>query len=418
MTRYKRNRRRNKKLFVFFTSVIMASILLAFMYRLLVTKGDTTGQLPFFIGGKNRISKTLHVQFDDYLTPSKRLNPYHKHLPVRGIFVNGPTAGSSAKLNDLIELTKQTDINAFVIDVKDDKGRITFDLDIPLVDQIDAEVNQFDAEVVMDQLYDNNIYPIARIVAFKDSLLSKKKPEYAIKNKDGTLWKYEENTWLNPYNRENWQYLLDIAKAAASKGFKEIQFDNTCFEATEHLEQADLGPDAENKTRAEVITEFVDYAVQELEPYPIEVSADVFGIIILSERDSQAIGQDYLNMASRLDVICPMIYPSHYDFGYFGIPKDKHSDLYPYETIVGTLNASNKKYTSHEEEIPLAVVRPWLQAFTASYLGQGNYQAYGSEEISSQIQAVYDTGLEEWLLWHSKSIYSQNDLVNINAIKQ
>lgn len=361
--------------------------------------------------------ESLVVGLDDYMEmPTINYELYKKTPKVKGVYVNAPAVSSKERFNTLIDLANNTEVNAFVIDVKDDTGRVTYDMDITEVDEIKAEYRYIkDINGVLDRLYDNDIYPIARIVAFKDEWSSKKIPDYAIKNKDGSLWMYGGISWLNPYNKAAWDYIINIAKNAAEAGFKEIQFDYIRFEATRKLQNADFGPNTEDKTRMDIIAEFVEYAMKELEPYNVKVSADVFGIIIRSKVDARVIGQDYLKMAEKLDVICPMIYPSHYDKGYFGIPKDKHADLYPYETILGALSDSNEKY----EELggkKGAIVRPWLQAFTASYLdkvykSKGNYRVYGGEEIRAQVQAVYDAGLEEWILWNAGSKYKEDGLM-------
>ena len=331
---------------------------------------------------------------------------------VRGVYVSGYVAGINSWMKDLIDLADETELNAFVIDVKDDSGYITFDMDLPMVDEIGAERGQIsDIKSLMDTLYEHNIYPIARIVTFKDPHLAKNRPELAIKNQDGSLWYYKGVPWLNPYNEDSWKYVVDVAKEAAKAGFKEIQFDYIRFEATASLNNASFDGLENGRTRQDVILEYVDYAMKELEPYGVKVSADVFGIVINSAGDAKAIGQDYVEMVKRLDAICPMVYPSHYGFGFFGIPKDKHSDLYPYETIYGSMEDSNEVLSVIGEGESQAVVRPWLQAFTASYLGSGNYMTYGKEAIRAQIQAAYDAGLSEWLLWHAGVRYNDSYLL-------
>ncbi len=232
----------------------------------------------------------------------------------------------------------------------------------------------------MDKLYEHDIFPIARIVTFKDPYLAANKTEYAIKNKDGSLWTYNRVPWLNPYNKDTWKYVIDVAKEAARVGFKEIQFDYIRFEATKELNYVDFGG-LDTVTREEIILEFLDYANAELKPLGVEITADVFGIVINSEVDAKVIGQDYVEMAKRLDAICPMVYPSHYGYGFFGIPKGQHSDLYPYKTIYGSMEDSNEELAVIPEGEHVATVRPWLQAFTASYLGTGNYMTYGREAI-------------------------------------
>lgn len=344
---------------------------------------------------------------------------YFERQPVKGIYVSGHIAGISSRMDELIELADETEVNAFVIDVKDDDGRISYQSDVEAVNAIGAGTNHIrDIDGLMDKLYEHDIYPIARIVAFKDPFLAKNKQEYAIKNKDGSLWYYKKVPWLNPYHRDTWDYILDIAKDAAKKGFKEIQFDYIRFEATSSLKNADFGGLETELDRKEIIFEFVKYAMDELEPYGVEVSADVFGTVINSDYDAKVIGQDYVWMASELDVICPMVYPSHYGYGFYGTPSGQHSDLYPYRIIKGSMEDSNEKMATIPEGEHQAIVRPWLQAFTASYLGSGNYMVYGKEAIRDQIQATYDAGLEEWILWHAGVRYNKNYLLPKEEVQE
>lgn len=358
------------------------------------------------------VTKVVY-NFDEYeeVIPA-RTDSFYKRDAVKGVYVSGHVAGIESWMDELIDLADTTEINAFVIDVKNDSGRICFDTDIEEVDAIGSDSNYIrDIDGLMDRLYEHDIYPIARIVTFKDPYLAAAKPEYAIKNADGSLWKYKGIPWLNPYNKDTWKYVVEVAKEAARVGFKEIQFDYIRFEATSSLKSADFGGLDQEHTRMEVILEFIDYALEELEPYDVELSADVFGIVINSELDSKVIGQNYIEMAKRLDVICPMVYPSHYGYGFYGIPAGKHSDLYPYKIINGSMEDSNEVLEQIPEGEHRAVVRPWLQAFTATYLGAGNYMTYGKEAIRDQINGAYDAGLEEWILWHAGVKYNSDALL-------
>ena len=137
------------------------------------------------------------------------------------------------------------------------------------------------------------------------------------------------------------------------------------------------------------------------------MSADVFGTIMRSEEDAAAVGQEYEDMAEQLDYICPMIYPSHYGPGNFGI---EYPDTQPYDTILNALNGSRELLAaSAKDDTPQAVVRPWLQDFTASYLE--HYIKYGDEQVRQQIQAVYDAGYDQWILWDAGVSYHYGGLL-------
>lgn len=134
------------------------------------------------------------------------------------------------------------------------------------------------------------------------------------------------------------------------------------------------------------------------------VGADVFGTVIDNEIDQEYTGQDYRALGSTVDVLSPMIYPSHYRNGVYGLSVP---DAYPYETILYALEASSEELEPVKEE-DRAIVRPWLQSFTATWVP--GHITYGGEEIKKQIQAVYDAGYEEWILWNAANRYPKEGL--------
>lgn len=329
-------------------------------------------------------------------------------IKVKGIYVTGPVAGSADRINELAGLVNSTELNAMVIDVKNDSGEITYNMDHDLVDEIGAKVNYVtDMEQLVEDLKEKDIYLIARLVAFKDPLLAEKKPELCIKNTDGSLFRDKDGLgWVNPYNKDVWEYLIEISKKAVDIGFDEIQFDYIRFSTDPGMKNVDFGPEAEDKSKTEIIIEFTEHVYQELSSYGAFVSADVYGAIIDSEIDQEIVGQDYVEMSKHLDYICPMIYPSHYEEGSYEI---EHPDLEPYKLILASLNKSKEVLSEIEEGEHVAIVRPWLQDFTAPWIS--NYQKYGPGQIREQVEGVYDSGYEEWILWNGSNKYSEEGLL-------
>lgn len=142
----------------------------------------------------------------------------------------------------------------------------------------------------------------------------------------------------------------------------------------------------------------------------IYVSADVFGGVITSAVDQRNVGQSYQALSMYLDYICPMIYPSHYANGYYGID---YPDTQPYKMMYLALLDSNKVLSVIPEKSHKAVVRPWLQDFTASWLK--HYIRYGKKEVRDQIEAVYDSGQSQWLLWNAAVNYTKDALMTEEA---
>ncbi|MFT4146094.1 MAG: putative glycoside hydrolase [Mobilitalea sp.] len=335
-------------------------------------------------------------------TSVSAMTPGRTPAIVKGIYVSAPTAGID-RMQELIHLADTTEINAMVIDVKDDQGKISYLMDSAMAIEIGAVTNTItDMKELLKELKKKDIYLIARIVAFKDPLLAEQKQEFAVKNKDGTLYRDNNSEcWVNPYRREVWDYLVEIAAQAAAIGFDEIQFDYIRFSTGKGMAKADFGEEAKTTSKEEIITEFTKYAYDKIKPLGVFVSADVYGAIISSSVDAGLVGQDYVKMAKYLDYICPMIYPSHFGEGNYGI---EHPDLEPYEIIRKVLTASKDKLAQIPEGEHCAIVRPWLQDFTATWIKP--HKTYGAEELRDQIKGVYSTEYEEWLVWNASCKYS------------
>lgn len=327
---------------------------------------------------------------------------------VRGVYVTGHSAGGG-RFDSLVDMIDSTDLNAMVIDIKDDWGDITYKLP---KDSPHADISQdyiTDPEKMMDSLEEKQIYPIARIVVFKDSKLSKAKPELSFKDGSEVWTNGRKESFVNPFMKEVWDYNVEIAIEAAKLGFQEIQFDYVRFpEGFETRDEsltysmgdyADMDEDNVQK-RVHAVTDFVAYAKEKLAPYNVKVSVDIFGYTATLP-EAPGIGQNFHKISENVDVISSMIYPSHWT-SYFGIEKP---DLEPYKLVKEYAKVENVKL-GELENAPIS--RPWLQDFTASYLGSGNYQVYGKKQIEDQIKALYDEGIDEFLLWNAGNTYTEN----------
>ena len=348
----------------------------------------------------------------DYLvslvTEEGRMLAVPKEVPpaVKGIYVTGPVAGH-ARMEEIIQLVDETELNAVVIDVKNDDGFVTYSMDSDTVEALGSTVKYVkDMPSLVQSLHDKGIYVIARIVAFRDPHLAEVKPEWSVKRSNGSI--YYDNSglaWVNPYKREVWDYLVEIASCAVADGFDEIQFDYVRFSTEIKSGEVNYGEDSATVSKTEIITQFTKYAHDKLTPLGVVVSADVFGTVIDNANDSQVVGQDYAAISSNLDVICPMIYPSHYASGVY---NQQYPNSAPYEMITGAMQASDSALSGLPEE-DKPIVRPWLQDFTASWIKP--YHAYGAAEVREQIQAVYDAGYTEWILWNASNRYTKDALL-------
>ncbi|WP_425331147.1 putative glycoside hydrolase [Jeotgalibacillus proteolyticus] len=326
---------------------------------------------------------------------------------VRGIYVTGHSAGGE-RFDSLVNLMNTTDLNAMVIDIKEDHGYLTYE---PEEDSPFTDIGQpyiKDPNEMLKVLEENQIYPIARIVVFKDTVLAEKRPDLSFQE-NGQVWANGRGeSFVSPFLKEVWDYNVDIAIEAAKMGFKEIQFDYVRFpegfETRDETLEYDLGEYDKNgeevvNRRVDAVSDFVEYASEQLKPYDVDVSVDIFGYAATLE-EAPGIGQNFNRISEHVDVISSMIYPSHWT-PYFGIDKP---DLEPYNLVNEYSKVENEKLSELDER---PISRPWLQDFTASYLGAGNYMVYGAAEVQAQIQALYDNDINEFLLWNAGNTYSE-----------
>ena len=377
--------------------MILLSVVLLIMSIFLVTgRFETDIGWILSIIGKTPLEKDVYLE-----THNIRYDLYSAPKVSKGIYIPARKVENYEKY---IKLAKDTDVNSFVIDVKDDTGYLTFTTDNEvLVDKgiVLAKPPIEDMKTLMDKLCEANIYPIARVVAFKDNVVAKREPERAIKKLDGSVYTTRGGeTWLDPYRKENWVYLLEVSREAARLGFKEIQFDYIRFHESMNENRVILDPEI---SKTDIIAEFTQYICDNLQKEGVKVSADVFGAVVLSDLDASIVGQDFKKMSKYLDYICPMIYPSHYAEGTFGI---EYPHLDAYQMILKTLEIGQNKINEDGEK--RAVIRPWLQDFTLKNLKP--YLEYGPNEIRKQIEGAYDAGVEGWIFWNAGGYYTEEGL--------
>ena len=317
------------------------------------------------------------------------------YVPVKGIYVSSWGAGSATLFPKMVDLADRTEINAMVIDIKDSTGYVSYDCSVSPVRQLKLwEWRIRKPAEMMATLNEHNIFPIARIVCFNDPLLATKKPEWAVMNKNGGIWKDNKgSSYINPYNRQVWKYLVDLAEDAADRGFREIQFDYVRFPSDGKISETSYP--GEWGTMEDAIAGFLEYARGRLEKKGVWVSADVFGLTVYV-KDDMGIGQRIEKIAPAVDIVCPMIYPSHYYAGAYGINNPNSA---PYDTVVYA-----SKDASRRLEGTGCVYRPWLQDFSLSGV------TYGVAEVKAQIKAVEEQGFSEWLLWDPSLKYTEGAL--------
>ncbi|HEX9283585.1 MAG TPA: putative glycoside hydrolase [Gemmatimonadales bacterium] len=323
---------------------------------------------------------------------------------IKGLYVNAWAFGSQ-KLWQLVRLADETEINAFVIDVKDDTGCLLYPSAVPTAQQIGANqcVRTKDVRARLDTLDAHGIYPIARIVVAKDPLLAEGKPGWSVKDREtGGLWRDRiDIAWVDAYNDSVWIYAAHLAQEAVRLGFQEVQFDYVRFpdEPRERMATAIFPARRAGETQREAVRAHIELLRDRLKPLGVPVTFDIFGLTASATGDL-GIGQVWEDFVNVADVVLPMVYPSHYYRGAFGFAWP---NAQPYRVVRSAMSDALQR----SRPLPgSAEIRPFLQAFT---LGR-RLPRYTPFEIREQIRAVEDAGITSWVLWNPRSVYQRGAL--------
>ncbi|SHG45664.1 putative glycoside hydrolase [Ornithinibacillus halophilus] len=321
-------------------------------------------------------------------------------VDVKGIYLN-PVSLREDKIDQFIDYVKATKLNAVVMDIKDDYGKLTYDSNIDMVNELGSDSNPpiKDLKAFIKRLKDEGIYTIGRIVVFKDPYLIEKRPEYAIKRNDGSIWKNGAGTpWIDPYKQDAWGYITNISKEIADSGIDEIQYDYIRFPENAKKVNLEVTYDnPENIDKQVVIQNFLKFSSEQLKDKPVYVSADVFGLVT-SSNDDMGIGQNWESLSPYLDYISPMTYPSHYAPNTYGIGNP---DAEPYELMKNAMQdavTKNEKLKQNGEDP--AIIRPWIQDFDYK-------RAYSVTDVKNQMKALEEQGVTQYLIWNAQNVYTK-----------
>ena len=309
---------------------------------------------------------------------------------IRGVHVTVALASIPGKIDEYAAIPG---VNTIQLDIKDENGEIGFYRRAPtLAKRVGAAMRYYDPVQVTRKLHAQGIYVVGRIVCFEDPVLAKGRPDMAIQRAGGGVWTNHAGLgWTNPYDKRVWNYNLRLAQAAVQAGFDEIQFDYVRFPSDGDIESA-VFPGKRNEPMAITIARFVHYATNRLKPLGARVSVDVFG---LSATRNLGIGQSPRRLAKIVDAIYPMVYPSHYGPGEYGLASPASV---PGRTVGRSLRDFRWQMRGGKAQLI-----PWLEDF--SFSGSPTY-----EHVRDQIRAArrWDSG--GFLLWNAAGVYTEGAL--------
>ena len=318
---------------------------------------------------------------------------------VKGIYLNPTIVSDDADRRALIDLVAATELNAIVIDVKEEG--VYVETAQPIYAEAGAVRPWFEVKPMLAALHERDIRAVARFVVFKDNPLAQHRPDLAIHDvTTGQPWVDDGgNMWLNPLNREVWEATVTLAEELARQGFDEIQFDYVRFPSDGDLSLLDYGQPVDNAQKIATITDFLAFATKRVNAAGADVSADVFGYTLLD--DDIGIGQDVRDLKDAVQILSPMLYPSHFPDGSVNVPGRPND--FPGETIAISMQLG-------AERMPTAQIRPWLQDFTLPGMTE-----YFGPQVRAQIDAAEAGGASGWLIWNAAGVYNTDAFLPAGA---
>jgi hypothetical protein len=308
----------------------------------------------------------------------------------RAVHISGEAV--AADLDSFIEMAATTELNALMVDLKDESGLIWYQTKDPIAIQVGAAYGAYDLPSVAERAKEADLYLIGRLVAFNDPIAAAAKPQMAVWDTaiNGPLTTGNQK-FLDPTDPEARAYALDLAEEACGLGVDEVQFDYVRFPDNRPESSQFDGGSPTPDVRKTAINTFLEEAVNRLHPLGCAVAADVFGFVTLPSKQfpDGGIGQYWEDVTSLVDVISPMVYPSHYDPGTYDFdnPNDHPGPMVEYALQNGV-----------DRLVSNVIVRPWLQDFF-----------YDESQVRAQIDVAESFGMG-WMLWNAKSEVTRSAL--------
>ncbi|MFP4022225.1 MAG: putative glycoside hydrolase [Candidatus Paceibacterota bacterium] len=341
---------------------------------------------------------------------------------VKAVYITSCYAGTPSLRNQIIKMIEDTELNSIVIDIKDYTGMISFRSEDPeLADAYATHCPVRDMKELVYDLNERGIYVIGRITVFQDKHLAKERPELAVlKEKDGEVWEDNKGiSFTDPSAEEVWEYHFRLSEEAYELGFDELNFDYIRFPSDGPMRDIYF-PHSKDRDKADVMEEFFFNLEKKMKDIGVVTSADIFGLTTSAKSDL-GIGQVWEKVIPYFDYVSPMVYPSHYPVGFKGLGDPNHD---PHEVVRWSLEDAVKRTESAtttvktigaervgtstpavytKEVFDKEKIRPWIQDFR--YGGP-----YTAEDVRLQIDAVYQAGLDSWMLWDPANVYTPSAL--------
>jgi hypothetical protein len=347
-------------------------------------------------GGDGGATEASQPQAPKKAAP-KKPTPRPAPEEIRGVHVTMALMTLPGKFDEYLSMTRYG-LNTIQLDVKDENGEVAFRSPYaPLARRLGIAQSYYRPKQVARKVHSKGLYLVARVVVFEDPSLTQKRPDMAIQRRGGGVWTNHGGLgWSNQYDERVWDYNVDIAESAARAGFDEVMFDYVRFPTDGPMEEA-VWPRKVNERKGVTIARFLEYARERLSPLGVRVSAAVFGLA--ATRDL-GIGQRPHLLGPHLDAIYPMVYPSHYGPGEYGI-QDPNGN--PGAVVTMSLRHFRRALMGLDTKIV-----PWLQDFSYG-------RTYTLADVQAQVEASRRLRTGGFLLWNAGGVYQPEALAAPSA---
>ncbi|ALG13372.1 hypothetical protein AOZ06_46745 [Kibdelosporangium phytohabitans] len=319
-----------------------------------------------------------------------------RHPGMRAVHMTA-LAWSSAQLREpVLQMGREGRIDAVQLDIKDESGEIGYDSGVALGRQIGATRQHYDVQAAVRQLHDAGLRVVGRVVAFRDPILARWSwnsgtRQRVVQTRDGRPWSgsYGQFAFTNYGDEDVVRYNIDLAVEAAQFGFDDILYDYV-RRPEGRLDQ--MRTPGFTGAPEKAIVDFLARSRDEVHKRGAFVGASVFGIA--ADRPGP-VAQDIPSMSHAVDYISPMVYPSHWGPGEYGVAQP---EAQPYDITAKSVGAFVAQARAGG-----AQVFPWLQAFSLR-------RTYGAAEVKAQIEASRQSGAPSFLLWNANCRYEPGSL--------
>lgn len=362
------------------------------------------GSVTYDINGTSTLKEKIAAITNSGTEPEvpvetvKKVTHIQPPQEVKAIYMSSWVAGTPSIRSKLVKLIEDTELNAVVIDVKDNTGVITW------------EERMRDLPEFIEELHGKNIYVIARIAAFQDPAFVKKHPELAVRNVNtGAIWRDRKGEpWVDTGSRQMWEYVTEIGKEAYARGFDELNYDYIRFPTDGDLKamRYPVSGDRGLTDKRGIVAEFYKHLHDTFSPLGIPISGDLFGIINVNTVETKTLGQDLRDGLIYFDYVAPMVYPSHFYPGTAGYqnPAAHPGEIITY-SMAGAVKIAEEVASSTGKSVDTYVkkLRPWYQDFDMG-------ATYTAGMVRAQMEAGYELNINSWMLWDPANKYTPTAL--------